>query len=99
MDCYDEILNLYSEKRGINKYISYLIDLINKKSKNLTELQFRNCLILVLAIWNPKFIDLYGSEEKEAKYLRENEKGILKKILKSEFEDFDNHILISNKIN
>ena len=38
MDCYDEILNIYHEKDRINKSIKYLIELINKKSKRLTEL-------------------------------------------------------------
>jgi len=61
MDYYDEVLKTFEEKDQIPKFITYLTDLINRKSKFLTELQFKNCLILSLAMWNPKFIDSYFS--------------------------------------
>lgn len=89
MDCYDEIIKLSQEKEQINNYMRCLVDLINKKSKGLTELQFKNCLILTLAIWNPKFIDLYFIEGKNIKHLQKNKKALLIEILKSEFRDFD----------
>ena len=89
MDCYDEILKIYHEKDRVDKCLKYLTELINKKSKSLTELQFKNCLILTLAIWSPKFIDVYFSKGKEIRKLDENKKEMLNKLLKSEFIDLD----------
>ncbi|MFX1501655.1 MAG: hypothetical protein ACFFDH_11885 [Promethearchaeota archaeon] len=90
MDCYDEILNRVQDTNQINKFTEYLTDLINKKSKNLTELQFKNCLVLTLAIWSPKFIDLYFSEGKKINQLKINKKLKLIELLKSEFRVLDN---------
>ena len=90
MDCYDEILKISQENDRINKFVTYLTDLINKNSKNLTELQFINCLILTLAIWNQKFIDLYLSKGKETNFLPKNKKALLITILESEFRDINN---------
>ncbi|MFX1278001.1 MAG: hypothetical protein ACFFA3_01195 [Promethearchaeota archaeon] len=90
MDCYDEILEIYQKNNKKDRFITYLTYLINKKSKVLTELQFQNCLILILAIWNPKFIDLYVREGEDAKSLQQEKKEKFIKILKSEFKDFNN---------
>ena len=87
MDCYDEILNISHEKDRINKSIKYLIELINKKSKRLTELQFKNCIILTLAIRNPNFIDPYFSKGKEISDIDDNNKDLLNKLLISEFKE------------
>ena len=87
MDCYDEILNIYHEKDRINKSIKYLIELINKKSKRLTELQFKNCIILTLAIRYPNFIDPYLSRGKEISNIDDNNKKWLNTLLKSEFKE------------
>jgi len=87
MDCYDEILKMSQEKEQITKFITYLTDLINKKSKYLTELQFKNCLILTLAIWNPIFIDSYFSKGTELNQLDKKKKAILLELLKSEFRE------------
>ncbi|MHA1985407.1 MAG: hypothetical protein ACW98D_02100 [Promethearchaeota archaeon] len=87
MDCYDEILNIYYEKDRIGKCLKYLTELINKKSKFLTELQFKNCIILTLAIRNPNFIDHYFSEGKEISDINDNNKDLLNKLLKSEFKE------------
>ncbi|MFX1419349.1 MAG: hypothetical protein ACFE9N_10555 [Promethearchaeota archaeon] len=90
MDCYDEILKMSLDNDRINKFIRYLTDLINKKSKNLTDLEFKNCLILTFAIWNRKFIDPYFSKGEKVDKLSENEKELLIKLLKLEFRDLDN---------
>lgn len=89
MDFYDEILKLTQEKEQTTKFITYLTDLINKKLKTLTELQFKNCLILTLAIWNPKFIDSYFSKGTELSQLDKKKKAILVELLKSEFRDYN----------
>ena len=90
MDCYDEILKTSQERGQTSEFMTQLTDLINKKSKILTELQFKNCLILTLAIWNPKFIDTYFSKGNETNKLDENKKEMLIKLLKSEFSVLDN---------
>ena len=64
MDCYDEVLKIYHENDGRDNYINYLTELINNKSETLTELQFKNCLILTMAISRPNFIDTYFSKGK-----------------------------------
>ena len=87
MDCYDEILNIYYEKDRKDKSLRYLTELITKKSKFLSELQFKNCIILTLAIRNPKFIDHYFSEGKEISDIDDNNKDLLNKLLKSEFKE------------
>jgi len=87
MDCYDEILKISQDENDINKYIQYLTDLINKKSKNLTELEFKNCLILTLAVWNPKFIDSYFSNGKSVKNLNKYKKDMVIKLLELEFRN------------
>ncbi|MFX0024118.1 MAG: hypothetical protein ACFE9S_17455 [Candidatus Hermodarchaeota archaeon] len=89
MDCYDEILEISQENDQLNMYIIYLAELINKKANSLTSLQFKNCVILTLAIWNPKFIDSYFSEGEKANQLEENRKALLINLLKSELSDFD----------
>lgn len=89
MDCYDEILKVYHDKDRIDKCLKYLIELINKKSKKLTKLQFKNCLILTLVIWSPKFIDTYFSKGKEISKLDKDKKEMLIKLLKSEFKDLE----------
>lgn len=89
MDCYDEVLELFHEKEKTDDYLNYLTDLINKKSKILTELQFKNCLILTLAVCNPKFIDLYFSKGKEIRKIDEMKKKKINKLLKSEFSTLD----------
>ncbi|MHA2338337.1 MAG: hypothetical protein ACXACX_13605 [Candidatus Hodarchaeales archaeon] len=88
MDCYDEILEVSHKKQEIREFMLDLTDLINKKSKTLTNLQFRNCLILTLAIWNPRFIDSYYRRGKEVNQLEKNCKAELIEIFKSEFRDF-----------
>ncbi|MFW9973533.1 MAG: hypothetical protein ACFFDF_25355 [Candidatus Odinarchaeota archaeon] len=87
MDCYDEILKISQDENDINKYIQYLTDLINKKSKYLTELEFKNCLILTLAVWNPKFIDRYFSKGKSVNNLNKNKKDMVIKLLELEFRN------------
>ena len=87
MDCYDEILNIYYENDRIDKSLKYLTELITKKSKFLSELQFKNCIILTLAIRNPNFIDHYFSEGKEISDFDDNNKDLLNKLLKSEFKE------------
>ena len=87
MDCYDEILKISQDENGINKYIQYLTDLINIKSKNLTELEFKNCLILTLAIWNPKFIDPYFTKGTRVNNLNNDKKKSLIKLLKLELRN------------
>ena len=90
MDCYDEILELYHEEAQTDHFLKYLTELINKKSKALTKLQFKNCLILTLAIWNPKFIDTFYGQGNEIKKIDKGQKEQLKKLLKSEFSILDN---------
>jgi lysyl-tRNA synthetase class I len=89
MDCYDEVLKIYHEDNGIDNYINYLTELINNKSKTLTELQFKNCLILTMVINNPNSINTYSSKSKEIKELDEDKKELLFKLLKSEFTVLD----------
>ena len=90
MDCYDEILKLYHEKDKIDNFLLYLTELINKKSKFLTELQFKNCIILTLVIWNPNFIDAFFGKGEEIRELDKYKKEVLIKLLKSEFSIRDN---------
>jgi len=90
MDCYDEVLKIYQENDGRDNYINYLTELINNKSKTLTELQFKNCLILTMVINNPNSIDTYFSKGKEIKELDDDKKELLFKLLKSEFLVLDN---------
>jgi hypothetical protein len=85
MDCYDEILKIYNENNEIDNYIDYLTELINTKSEKLTELQFKNCLILTMVISSPNYIDTSFSKGKEIKELDKDKKELLNKILKSEF--------------
>lgn len=85
MDCYDEILKIYNENNEIDNYIDYLTELINNKSETLTELQFKNCLILTMVISSPNYIDTSFSKGKEIKELDKDKKELLNKILKSEF--------------
>ena len=87
MDCYDEILNIYYEKERKGKCLKYLSELINKKSRFLTELQFKNCIILTLAIMIPELIDVYSTKGKEKSELDDNEKERLIELLKSEYEN------------
>jgi len=87
MDCYDEILKISHENDRLNKCRKYLTDLINKKSKFLTELQFKNCIILTLAIMIPELIDVYSTKGKEKSELDDNEKERLIELLKSEYEN------------
>jgi len=89
MDCYDEILKKYQENNWIDNYIKCLTELINIKSKALTESQFKNCLILTLVLMNPNYIDTYFSKRKEIKELDKDNKELLFKILKSEFSVLD----------
>ncbi|MFX1313886.1 MAG: hypothetical protein ACFFHD_14950 [Promethearchaeota archaeon] len=90
MDCYDEILKISQRSDRINKFIRHLTELIIKKSKNLTELEFKNCLILTLAIWNPKFIDPYFNRGEKVTKLDKNKKQLLVELLKLEFRENDN---------
>ena len=83
MDCYDDVLKIYHENNGIDNYIDYMTDLINNKSEVLTELQFKNCLILTMVISSPNYIDTFKG--KEIKELDKDKKELLNKILKSEF--------------
>jgi hypothetical protein len=85
MDCYDDVLKIYHENNGIDNYIDYMTDLINNKSEALTELQFKNCLILTLVVSSPNYIDTSFSKGKEIKELDKDKKELLNKILKSEF--------------
>ena len=85
MDCYDDVLKIYHENNGIDNYIDYMTDLINNKSEALTELQFKNCLILTMVISSPNYIDTYFSKGKEIKDIDEEKKELLFKLLKSEF--------------
>jgi len=87
MDCYDEILELIQEKDRIDKGLRYLTDLIIKKSKYLSKLQFKNCLILTLSIWNPHSIDLSSNIGKDISKFDEITKQKLIKLLKSEFRE------------
>ncbi|MFX0024116.1 MAG: hypothetical protein ACFE9S_17445 [Candidatus Hermodarchaeota archaeon] len=87
MDCYDEILKLFQDENETYKYIQYLADLINRKSKKLTELEFKNCLILTLAVRNPKFIDPYFSKGQNLNNLKKNKKESVIKLLKLEFRN------------
>jgi len=89
MDYIDEILKMYNENDGVDNCINSLTELINNKSKNLTELQFINSIILTLAIWSPDVIDPYLSEGKKFKELDDKSKELLFKILKSEFSVLD----------
>ena len=89
MDCYDDVLKIYHENDGIDNYIDYLTELINNKSETLTELQFKNCLILTMVISSPNYIDTYFSNGKEIKELDEDEKELQFKLLKSEFIALD----------
>ena len=90
MDCYDEILRMYHEEDRIDKCLDYLTEFINSKSKKLTKLQFKNCLILTLVIWNPKFIDPFFIKGNEIRKLDEDKKEMLIKLLKSELSILDN---------
>lgn len=83
MDCYDDVLKIYHENNGIDNYIDYMTDLINNKSEALTELQFKNCLILTMVISSPNYIDTFKG--KEIKELDKDKKELINKILKSEF--------------
>lgn len=87
MDCYDDVLKIYHENNGIDNYIDYMTDLINNKSEALTELQFKNCLILTMVIASPNYIDAFKG--KEIKALDEEKKELLLKLLKSEFIALD----------
>jgi hypothetical protein len=89
MDCYDDVLKIYHENNGIDNYIDYMTDLINNKSEALTELQFKNCLILTMVISSPNYIDTYFSKGKEIKDIDEDKKELLFKLLKSEFIALD----------
>lgn len=89
MDCYDEILKISQEKDQMNIFTINLIEYINKKSKSLTELEFKNCVILTLAIWNPKSIDSYLDKGIESCQLDDNKRKKLIKLLKSECRNFD----------
>lgn len=89
MDCYDEVLKIYHKDNGIDNYINYLTELINNKSETLTELQFKNCLILTMVISRPNFIDTSFSKGKEITELDEDKKKILFKLLRSEFTVLD----------
>lgn len=89
MDCYDDVLKIYHENNGIDNYIDYMTDLINNKSEALTELQFKNCLILTMVISSPNYIDTYFSRGKEIKELDEDKKELLFNLLKSEFIALD----------
>ncbi len=89
MDRYDEILKISRDENDMNKYIQYLTDLINKKSKFLTELEFKNCLILALVVWNPKFIDPYFSKGKSVNNLNKDKKDLVIKLLELEFRNLN----------
>jgi len=89
MDCYDEILKISQESDQRNKFTIYLVEFINKNSRILTELEFKNCVILTLAIWNPESIDSYISKGTEISQLDENKRKMLLELLKSECRDFD----------
>jgi len=65
MDCYDDVLKIYHENNRIDNYIDYMTNLINNKSEALTELQFKNCLILTMVISSPNYIDTYFSKGKK----------------------------------
>ena len=88
MDCYDEILKISQESDQRNKFTIYLVEFINKNSRILTELEFKNCVILTLAIWNPESIDSYISKGTEISQLDENKRKMLLELLKSECRDF-----------
>ncbi|MFW9829239.1 MAG: hypothetical protein ACFFEY_16815 [Candidatus Thorarchaeota archaeon] len=90
MDCYDEILEIYQKNDQKDGYITCLTHLINKKSRSLTELQFKNCVVLTLAIWNPKFIDLYVNNCEKVSLISKEKKERVIKLLKSEFREFQN---------
>ena len=87
MDCYDEILKISQESDQRNKFTIYLVEFINKNSRILTELEFKNCVILTLAIWNPESIDSYISKGTEISLLDENKRKMLLELLKSECRD------------
>ena len=84
MDCYDEILKLYHENDGRDNYINCMTELIINKSKALSELQFKNCLILSMMIWSPNFIDTPFGKGKEIKELDKDKKELVIRLLKSE---------------
>ncbi|MFX0138475.1 MAG: hypothetical protein ACFFDN_32835 [Candidatus Hodarchaeota archaeon] len=87
MDCYDKIIKMYHSKDRIAKCKEYLAYFINKESKSLTELQFTNCLILILSILTDKHTNIFQMEGKSVKKLQSNEKKILHDLLKKEFID------------
>jgi len=87
MDYYDEILEYSNMNGNPSNYILLLTNLINNKSEQLTQIQFKNCLILILAIRNPRFIDSYFTKGKRVNKLDKSQKQLLIEVLKSEFGD------------
>ncbi len=85
MDTYDKILKFYNRKDRIAIDENYLEDFINKYSKNLSEMQFTNCIILILPIMNGRNKNCFLMEGKLPIDLQINEKLIMLDILKKEF--------------
>jgi len=83
MDCCDELLSQVDEKEQRKMWLNCLIELINKKSKNLTNLQFKNYKILTLAIWDDNFVEKYFNKSIKRNELNRDQKEIIISILRS----------------
>jgi len=89
MDCYDEILKLSQKNDLVKKFSLKLVEFINKNSRVLTELEFKNCVLLTLAILNPNSIDSYDNKGTEINHLEAKKRTLLIELLKSELKDLD----------
>lgn len=58
MEYDDELLDLIKLSRG-KLWLDHLTELINKKFNEFSNIEFKNALILSLAIWDDNFIDNY----------------------------------------
>ncbi|TFF93569.1 MAG: hypothetical protein EU544_05680 [Promethearchaeota archaeon] len=78
MDCYDEILKMEKKKEKIQMY-KYLNTLARSPNKR----DIRNCMLLLLNLFNKDKVDLYHSRGKSHQELSPEERTEMVKICKT----------------
>ena len=58
-------------------WLNHFTELINKKFNELSDLEFKNSIIITLAIWDDHFIDNYFKDSLKKKKYQKNFKTIL----------------------
>ena len=89
MDCYEEILKFFTDKKRNEEITKKWCDdfIIKLMRGNYTQLQTKNSLLLILNLFNNHQPDTYHKEGRLINELSNNEKEMVRKMLRVEVFD------------